>query len=282
MTNSSGHPESTVLKSSLQALGLSIREVELYLLLVASPRSRPAQLAKRLQIPRTTAQNMLLRMEREGFVMPARDDGAITYFATHPDNLKNQFARKKVDELARLQQLDEELAIAVPQLLGMMDTAKSIPQIRFYRGREGARAVLLDTLSSRTELRDFANIDAMFEVIPDINAEYVSKRESTTVTKRSLLLDTPFARKVYSGGRYSPKSHRGYKWIPPEHYRFSLEMNIYDGKISYLTYIREEIIGVIIENETIYEMQSALWNLLWDLLPNPNAKGAVPKKVKTR
>ncbi len=46
-------------------------------------------------------------------------------------------------------------------------------------------------------------------------------------------------------------------------------MNIYDGKVSYLTYVRNEIIGVIIENDYIYQMHNSMWNLVWDLLPGP-------------
>ena len=104
----------------------------------------------------------------------------------------------------------------------------------------------------------------------------VDKRERSKVTKRSLLLDTEFARQVYEGGHYSPKSHKGYKWIPSSLYPFSIEMNIYDGRISYLTYVKEELIGVIIENEHIFQMHDSMWNLLWDMLPAPKKDG--PRK----
>lgn len=94
----------------------------------------------------------------------------------------------------------------------------------------------------------------------------MAEREKTSIKKRSLLLDTPFARKIYESGTYSPKSHAGYKWIDAKHYPFDIEMNIYDGKISYLTYVENDLIGVIIENQTIYRMHDSIWNLLWDSL----------------
>lgn len=120
----------------------------------------------------------------------------------------------------------------------------------------------------------------MFEHVKDINDEYVEEREKTTVTKRSLLLDTPFARKVYGSGKYSPKSHKGYKWVPADRYPFSLEMNIYDGKISYLTYIENDIIGVIVQNDTIYQMHDSMWNLIWDSLPMPQKFKAEPARCR--
>ena len=47
-------------------------------------------------------------------------------------------------------------------------------------------------------------------------------------------------------------------------------MNIYDGKVSYLTYVENDLIGVIIENDYIYQMHDSIWNLLWDMLPMPD------------
>lgn len=148
----------------------------------------------------------------------------------------------------------------------MMESHRPLPSVKFFRGREAVRTILFDTLNSKTELKDFANIDAMFKYVEDINTEYVEAREKTTVTKRSLLLDTPFARTIYESDTYSPKSHKGYKWINSMLYPFALEMNIYDGKISYITYVENDFTGVIIENETIYKMHDSMWNLIWDTL----------------
>ncbi len=97
--------------------------------------------------------------------------------------------------------------------------------------------------------------------------------KKTQIKKRSLLLDTPFAHKVYESGKYSPISHIGYKWIDHELYPFSIEMNIYDGKISYLTYVENDFIGVIVENDYIYRMHDSIWNMLWKMLPEPKKNG---------
>ena len=109
----------------------------------------------------------------------------------------------------------------------------------------------------------------MFKYAQDINDIYIAEREKSTVTKRSILLETPFAHQVYDQGKYSPKSHKGYKWINQELYPFAIEMNIYDGKISYITYVENDFVGVIIENQYIYQMHDSIWNFLWNTLPKP-------------
>lgn len=258
-----------MLEEVLAKLGLGEKDTRVFLALLERRSARASDLARQLRLPRTTVQNVLLRLERQSFVSQVGEKNAQCYSAVHPETLLDLYRSQTREQIRSLQQTETELAQVVPQIMGMLHSAKAIPQVRFFRGREGARQVLHDTLNSKTELKDFANIDAMFEVIKDINDAYVAEREKTTVTKRSLLLDTAFARKVYEGGHYSPKSHRGFKWMANELYPFTIEMNIYDGRVSYLTYVQEDLVGVIIENEHIYRMHDSMWNLIWDLLPSP-------------
>jgi hypothetical protein len=70
----------------------------------------------------------------------------------------------------------------------------------------------------------------------------------------------------------------GYKWIKSELYPFALEMNIYDGKVSYITYVENDFTGVIIENEHIYRMHDSMWNLIWDMLPVGEGKCLPPEE----
>ncbi len=261
-----GRYRNAMIEEILKKLGLDSKEIAVYLQLLRMGENRSSTLSYQMALPRTTVQNILLRLEKENLVTKSFEKNVAIYAPIHPEELS------KILELRHRQQNNEfektlqQFEKTVPELIGMMASNKHIPNVRFYRGADGVRKVLFDTLTSKTELKDFANIDAMFKYVKDINDEYVAEREKTNVRKRSLLLDTPFARKVYESGQYSPKSHKGYKWINSKLYNFSIEMNIYDGKISYLTYVENDLVGVIIENAYIYEMHNSIWNLLWDLL----------------
>ena len=255
------------LNEVLSKIGLGEKDSQVFLALLERRSARASELARNLRLPRTTIQNVLLRLERQGLVFLQEGQVSNKYSAVHPETLLHLIKAQNTEAISALKRTESELEKVVPQIMGMLHSARAIPQVRFFRGLEGARHVLHDTLNSKTELKDFANIDAMFEVIKDINDAYVAEREKSTVTKRSLLLDTEFARKIYRSGKYSPKSHKGYKWIPRALYPFTIEMNIYDGRVSYLTYVADDLIGVIIENDHIYEMHNSMWNLVWDLLP---------------
>lgn len=247
-------------------LGLDEKESEVYLRLLRLGPTRASVLAYQMRLPRTTVQNILKRLETDGLVTKKIEKNVFIFQALHPDNLQPLLQVQQRKLMAQYERTQEELQKHIPQLLNTMQGSK-VPNVRFFQGPEAVRMVLFDTLTSKTELKDFANIDAMFQHAKETNDQYVAEREKTKITKRSLLLDTPFAREVYNSGTYSPKSHKGYKWINSNLYPFALEMNIYDGKVSYTTYVKDDFVGVIIENDYIYEMHNSMWNLMWDVLP---------------
>jgi len=261
-----------MINNILKKLGLDEKEIAIYLKLLQYGPNRASTLAYQVNLPRTTTQNILLRLEKDQIVTKSIIKNVYIFAAVHPDNLVHIVEMQKRQKDSELNHIIEDLKTITPELVSMMQSNKAMPNVRFYQGREGARKVLFDTLTSKTELKDFANIDAMFKHVKDINDEYVAEREKTDITKRSLLLNTPFAHEIYEKRGYSPKSHKGYKWIDSNLYPFALEMNIYDGKISYITYVENNFVGVIIENEHIYKMHDSMWNMLWDLLPKPKSR----------
>jgi sugar-specific transcriptional regulator TrmB len=269
-----------MLTGILKKFGLDDKEVAVFLRLLQWGELRASTLAYQMSLPRTTIQNILLRLEQEELVLKHFQKNTAFYRTLPPEEVLLTWETRQRRQNQEFNRNLSDFKKVMPELESMMRSNKHLPGVKFFRGIEGVRKVLFDTLTSKTELKDFANIDAMFEHVKEVNDEYVAAREKLVastaphLTKRSLLLETPFAHKVYESGSYSPKSHKGYKWLPAKDpkdhpYFFSIEMNIYDGKVSYLTYVENDLIGVIIENHHIYQMHSALWDMLWDTIPGP-------------
>lgn len=255
-----------MIQTILKKLDLTEKEIEVYLELLKIGLSRASVIAYKIGEPRTTVQSILLKLEEKGLVTKFLDKNTYIFSPIHPNKLVNLADEKKRQKNKEFLNLINDLEEIQPALMQIFHSDMSVPKVQVFRGEDALRKVLFDTLSSKTELLDYANIDNMFKYVKEINDEYVAEREKTNIKKRSLLLDTPFAREVYEGGQYSPKSHAGYKWIKSELYPFALEMNIYDGKVSYITYVENDFTGVIIENEHIYQMHESMWKMAWDLL----------------
>lgn len=256
-----------MIQDILTEIGLDTKEAKVYLRLLQTGPTRASTLAYQLKHPRTTVHNILLRLEDEKLVTKAKDKNTYIFSAIHPDNLISLLQIKKKENASKFDGMIKDVKQYMPELLGMMKDKATLPNVRFFQGKSAIREVLYDTLTSKTELKGLTNVDAMFEHAQNINDEYVAEREKTSVKKRGIILDTPFARRMHKMREYSPKSYLAQKWINHELYPFSLETNIYDGKVSYITYVEDDFVGVIIENQHIYQMHESVWNLLWDMLP---------------
>ena len=256
-----------MIKKILEKTGLNQIEAEIYLHLLKSRSGQAGTIAYQLKLPRTTIQSALLRLEAKEMVTKIFQKNTAIYSAINPEEILALIEMKQRKSNRQFDTLKQDINKYMPEFLGFMNSSKNLPSVKFYQGEDGVRKVLFDTLTSKTELKGFINVDKMDERVLDINTEYIAEREKSNIKKRAFILDTPYARKKRESGQYSPKSYLAWKWIDKNLYDFSTEVNIYDGKVSYLTYVKNDLVGVIIQNDHIYQMQESIWRLLWDLLP---------------
>lgn len=264
----------------LKEMGLDDLEIAVYLQLLKNEGSRVSTIAYQLKLPRTTIQSALLRLEDHELATKIFEKNTAIYSGVSPEEIVEMIEIKKRKCTKKFDEMKTNFIKTMPELLGLISSNKSLPSIKFYKGKAGVRKVLFDTLTSKTELKGFINVEAMNEQVNTINQEYVAAREKSSIKKRALILDSTYARRDRESGLYSPKSYIAWKWINRNLYPFSLEVNIYDGKVSYLTYIENDLTGVIIQNDHIYEMHKSMWNMIWDFLPEGGQSKHYPKGYK--
>ena len=127
----------------------------------------------------------------------------------------------------------------------------------------GTQIILNDSLTSKTEILTYADLEAIQKYIPEINREYVEKRDKLNIKKRGIVLDTPFSRKFIKD--YHPNVTET-KLILPGQYPFNTIVQIYDQKVSYLTLSEKNIVGIIIHDKNIYQTHKLLFKRLWESL----------------
>jgi hypothetical protein len=125
--------------------------------------------------------------------------------------------------------------------------------------------VLEDSLTSKTEIYSYADIEAIQKYIPTVNKKYVKKRNDLKLKKKGIALDTPFTRKFLKD--YYPGITETKLIDTKDAPDFQTVMQIYDGKISYLTLSEKKKMGVIIEDRHIYNMHKYLFEYLWKITP---------------
>lgn len=256
--------------TTLTELGLGQNEAILYEILLKNPDANIPLLRKNSQFTRTMLYYVLNNLISLELAKSSKIGKKTAYNAAPPEKLED-FVHNQEKELERQKSL---LKGVISELGSTYRLAHNKPGIRFFEGPAGIKEILDDSLTSKTIIYTYADIEAIVKHIDAINKNYVAKRDKLGIKKRAILTDSPFARN-YLKDYY--RDVTDIKFIKGDFVPFSNVMQIYDNKISYLTLEEDKIIGVIIQDDIIYRMHKALFEFTWAKLPatTPNQTASI-------
>ena len=236
----------------LVQVGLSGEQARLY-----GP-SLASDAARRATISRTLGYKVLGELIELGLVDKKEDVGKVALFtAAHPLKLKELIEKRE--------QQAKDALVALDGVLGAMTSEYNIaggrPGVQFYDGMDGVRRVLEDSLTSKTEILEYVDVEVIEKRIKKMNDDYLVARAKRGIVKKLIVIDSEFTRKLYATVEEEAKSE--VRAIPKGDAPFDVALMIYDGKISYLTMRAETPIGVIISDPSIYEVHRQLFLALY-------------------
>ena len=239
--------------------GLSGEQARLYESLVRSGPSAASDTARRALVSRTLAYKVFAELAAFGLVEKREEGGKVALFvAAHPLKLKELIEKRE-------QEAKDALA-ALEGVLGQMTSEYNIaggkPGVRFFEGAEGVRKVLEDSLTSKTEILQYADIEIIETRLKKINDDYLQARARRGIAKKLIVIDSDFTRRLYATITEEAKSE--VRAIKKGDAPFDVVLMIYDGKISYLTLRAKTPIGAIIADQSIYEMHRHLFLTLYE------------------
>ena len=95
----------------------------------------------------------------------------------------------------------------------------------------------------------------------EYNQEHLKKRLELGVRKKILFPDSELAREIE---RDYDRELTEIKVMPRKEYMFHSATLIYDGKVSLFTYRERTAIGILIEDEEIYNFHKYIFDVIWD------------------
>lgn len=262
--------------SHFQQLGLSQKEAEAYLQLLQLGTQPASAIARKMQIPRSSAHFILSELSKHQFVRQSNRGNTILFTAELPQNIP-QILESEKERL--INKKDQQLDLArklMPQLEGMMSKYTSIPKITFYEGDEGLTKVYEDTLTSSETIRSIASFDSMHEVLPDYFKNYYKRRAEKNILIRSIHPDSPAARERM---KLNQSECREAYLIPKDRYDFLPEIQLYDGKTVITSW--NEKLGILIESKDTTQALGVLFELAWEEAKRLNDRSH-PGTAKTR
>mgnify|MGYP000108744409 CR=1 FL=1 len=236
------------LHNILTKIGFTDKEASVYLACLELGQSPVSDIAMRAKLNRVTTYDILKKLLNRAYVSVLTQNGVKTFTATDPDTIRNDMRKRYMD-----------LKTALPDLRRLHGKTQH-PHIRYYEGIDAIKKVYADTLSAKTEILNYADSKLVRQFWPTYDDEYVAERVKKKIYLRGLAPRDSYGHRV---AELNEASHREIRLVPGDQFPFHNEINIYDDKVSIVSFGEDEVLGMIIQSQEIADTQRAIFTMAW-------------------
>lgn len=237
----------------LLAVGLSDKEVAVYMALLVLGKGTVTEITRKAGINRTTGYDILDGLLTKKLISVSGKEPKQEYAAESPDHIFDYLQ-------ARQNELNTQVENAknfVPQLK-TLHNVKNRPRVRFYEGVDGLKEVYEDTLTSHEDLRSLALVDEAEQTLEKYFPKYYQRRAGKNIGIRAIFPNSPGARHLK---KKDYMERRESLIIPNNNFDLKPEINVYDDKVMIASW--SEKLGIIIESQEIANALKQLFELAW-------------------
>lgn len=250
-------------QETLKQSGLSASQAEVYEALLTYGEQGAGALTKKTSLKRGLVYKALEDLVKFGLVDKVEEAGKVARFVPkHPTHLRELVeSRQKALK-------DAELVLdgLLPSLVSEFNLVSGKPGVLVYEGLEGVKKVLEDTLVNNKEQKIFAfsDVAGYATYLKEWNTDYYApKRLRLGIQEKVIIPNNEKALEYMKG--YKASEVTQVLFIDRTQYPFKTEVNIYSGKVSFVTFSEKGHIGVIVENQEIYNTLVSVFKFTWAL-----------------
>lgn len=248
------------IQSLLRNFGLSDKATSVYLALIELGPSSVRAAADKAGINRGTAYDILKALIADGLVTYYHKQTKQYFVAEPPEKL----LRAIEDRQEKLAEVKNDLKESMPRLQAIFERSGNRPAVKFYEGTQGMKQILQDVLltaKGRKEKTYFVYSSGttkerkhLYAAMPEFN----DKRTAANVAVRVISLGEV-------GGSFGLDERRQIPGVDSK-MQMTHEL-IFGGKIAHIgVNDAGNSIGVVVENESIYQMQKQIFEYNWQAL----------------
>ena len=240
---------------ALKKLGMTEKEIKLYLKMLELGETGANTLSKRLGENRTSTYSLLQSMQKKGLISFIVKKGVKYFIPTDPTFLINQYTAGAKN----LQKL-------LPELLAIHNVQGQKPKITFYEGVEGIKQIgeILLQIPSSTRYSFMGVNEATIhsEIKKFYEEDFINRRIELGIKYKGIV-----AGYIPMGNKYDPTEKaqlRDLKYVNPKKFPIRNHIDIFpENKIAIYSYHKDEMMGVIIEHEAFYTTMKTVFELAW-------------------
>ena len=243
-----------IIEKELANLGLSLEESKVYLAILELGGTYVSSIAKRADVNRSTCYHTIDNLVKKGLVSSYKK-GKISHFVAEDPSRFLQIVEEK---MSRTQDL-------IPHLLSLTNTLTFKPKIRFFEGIEGIKAMFDDVLTTKDEVLGYTNLSGLTDLFPDYFKQYCHKKVKNNIKTRYICPATNEGVDVIDD--FYPKDYDRnlleMLMVNQKHFNFHNEIAIYGNKVAIISLNKDELIGLLMESETIAQSMKSVFDLAW-------------------
>lgn len=233
-------------------LGFSDKTATVYVALLSLGPSSVRAIAEHVDINRGTVHEILTNLREQGLVSFFEQNAKQYFVAEDPEKLKS-LTENKIEEL---QDARKKIESFIPELKSIYDRGGGRPVARYY-DKDELNLILEDVLASceksgEMEYRIYSS-SGIREYLYDGFETFSDARVAKGISVKVIAIG--------KGGELRGLDER--KWLPesPDTQTYIL---VYPGKTAYISLnVKGDPLGVVIENQGVFETQKMLFDSLW-------------------
>jgi sugar-specific transcriptional regulator TrmB len=244
----------------LKNFGLSEKEIAVYLALIELGPSSVREISAKSKVNRGTSYDILKSLISLGVVSYYNKESKQYFMAEAPEKLLSAIDQKQEDLLEVRKNIQESL----PLIKTLFEKQGGKPVVKFFEGSKGVRQIfedVLDEVSSADDKSYYLYSSATAEhrknvygSMPDFSEKRIKKGIKVKIIS------------LGEGGQLAGLDER--KQMPAESKDLKATHElIYAGKVAHISIDSNgEPVGVVIQNEEIYQMQKMIFEFTWNRL----------------
>lgn len=234
------------MEQELKEFGLTDNEVKVYLACLKLGTALVQDIAKKANTYRTYTYEVLKSLIEKGLVSYVIKNGKQYFEVAEPEKL-----------LRILKEKETKINKILPDLKNIYKTSIEKPKVELYEGKEGLKTILDDIIKTNKEILVYGSTEKQIQILQFYFPNYIKRRVEAKIHTRVI---TEKSTKTIEMLKTEKKDLRESKFIPK--IAFPTVTYIYGNKVAIFS-LEKEIIGLIIENESISNTQRQIFELLW-------------------
>lgn len=240
----------------LKNLGLSEKEVFVYLALLQLGRATPYQIAKKASIKRPTAYVVAEDLVKKGLIVHVPGEEKKHYIAKSPET----FIEEREERLLAAKKI-------LPELRSYQKGEIEKPSIMYFEGMEGLRQAYKykeKELHNKEIVGFFASNEDATPEVNDFFLEWNEYKEKHNTRVRGVTVDTPLLK---SFGKFINKGMHTItaKFLPENMYNAKISIEVCDNRFVRI-FMYESVETLIIESPKVASAVREIFELVWKSL----------------